>query len=113
MKQYRQNRTFQNNEKEFYQQVGWMYEGMPTTGWQGNKTILGKIWERKEHNRKTEWISKIGKELEGIEEGPKARIHLDLLRAILKKRSRKRPAMMAYMDTSLKKFTSIYDRLSK
>ena len=49
------------------------------------KQFWGKIWQRREHNRKTEWISNMGKELEGLEEGPKTKIHLDSLRETLKK----------------------------
>ena len=43
-----------------------------------------KIWERRVHNREAKWISNKGKELKGLE-GPKAYIHLDSLKAILKK----------------------------
>ena len=43
----------------------------------------------------------MAKELEGLEEGPKAEIHIDLLRTTLKKHQiGKRQAMMAYMDSS-------------
>ena len=38
-----------------------------------------------EENRKAEWMYNIEKELEGLEESPKAKIHLDSLRATLKK----------------------------
>ena len=45
--------------------------------------------------------------LEGHEEKTKAKIYLHSLRATLKKyQIVKRQAMMAYMDTSFKKFTS-------
>ena len=36
------------------------------------------------HNEKAEWINNIARELEGLEEGPKAEIHLDLLKTTLK-----------------------------
>ena len=36
VKQYKQNKTFQNNEIKFYQ----MYEDKPITGCKGSKTIL-------------------------------------------------------------------------
>ena len=39
-----------------------------------------KIWQPKQHNEKAEWIKHITRELEQIEEGPKAEIHTDLLR---------------------------------
>ena len=35
---YRQNRTFQNNERKFYQQLG--HKNIPTTRRQTNRTIL-------------------------------------------------------------------------
>ena len=50
------------------------------------KQFGNKILERKEHNRKTEWINNTEKELKGIEKCPKAKILLDYLKAILKKR---------------------------
>ena len=43
-----------------------------------------KIWQPREHNKKAEWISNIKKELEGLEEDPKAEIHIDLLKTRLK-----------------------------
>ena len=36
------------------------------------------------HNEKAEWINNMTKELEGLEEGPKAEIHIDLLKTTLK-----------------------------
>ena len=37
------------------------------------------------HNRKAEWMNNMTKELEGLEEGPKAEIHINLLKTTLKK----------------------------
>ena len=60
-----------------------------------------KIWQRREHNKKAEWISNMAKELEGLEDGPKVEIHKDLLRTTLKKyQIRKYQAMMEYMDSA-------------
>ena len=39
-----------------------------------------KIWQPKKHNGKAEWINDITRELEGLEEGPKAEIHIELLK---------------------------------
>ena len=50
-----------------------MHDHIPTSEFQGNKTIL----------EQAEWISKIEKNLQGLEEGPKAKIHIDLFRATL------------------------------
>ena len=52
----------------------------------------------KKHNEKAEWINNRTRELEGIEEGPKAEIHTDLLKTTLKKYpTGKCQAMMEYM----------------
>ena len=39
-----------------------------------------KTWQPKEHDEKAEWINNITKELERLEECPKAKIHIDLLK---------------------------------
>ena len=86
VKQYRQNRTFQNNERKFYQQLG---GDDNKTHQQPNaketERFWTKIWQPKQHNEKAEWINHITRELEQLEEGPKAEIHTDLLRTTLKK----------------------------
>ena len=47
--------------------------------------------------KKAEWINNMTKELEGLEEGPKAEIHIESLKAVLKiYQTVKRPAMMEY-----------------
>ena len=52
----------------------------------------------KKHNEKTEWINNLTRELEGLEEGPKAEIHIGLLKTTLKKyQIGKRQAMVEYM----------------
>ena len=38
----------------------------------------------KKHNEKAEWINNMTKELEGLEEGPKAEIDVDLLKTTQK-----------------------------
>ena len=43
------------------------------------------------------------KQLEGVEEGPKVKIHIESLRTTLRKyQIGKRQAMMAYMDSGLR-----------
>ena len=37
----------------------------------------------KKYNKKAEWINNMTRELEGLEEGPKAEIHTDLLKTAL------------------------------
>ena len=50
--------------------------------WAGSK---GQNITWRQHNRKLEKINKMEKELQGLEEGPKVKLHLDLLRTTLKK----------------------------
>ena len=38
-----------------------------------NKSILEQNMAPREHNRKDEWISSMGKELVGLKEGPKTK----------------------------------------
>ena len=69
VKQYRQNRTFQNNKRKFYQQVG----GDDTKTCQQpdareTEQFWTKIWQPREYNKKAEWISNMSKEL-GLEDG--------------------------------------------
>ena len=58
VKQYRQHRTFQNNERKFYQQLG----GEDTKTYQQpdakeTQRFWTKIWQTKKHNQKAEWIN--------------------------------------------------------
>ena len=82
VKPYRQNGTFKNNERKFYQQIG---EDDTKTYKQPDaretEQFGTKIWQPREHDKKTESISNMTKELEGLEEGRKAEIHIDLLKA--------------------------------
>ena len=85
IKQYTQNRTFQNNERKFYQKLG----GHDTKTYQqldakATEQFWTKILQPKKHNEKAEWINDITKELEGFEEGPKAEILIKLLKKTLK-----------------------------
>ena len=81
VKQFRQNRTFKNNEIKFYQQLG----GHDTKTYQQpdakeTEQFWTKIWRPKKHNEKAEWINNMTRELEGLEEGSKAEIHIELLK---------------------------------
>ena len=72
-----------------------------------------KIWQPKQQNEKAEWITHITRELEQLEEGPKAEIHTDLLKTTLKKVSNwKTPGHDGIHGFWFKKFTSIHDRLA-
>ena len=115
IKQYSQNRTFQNNERKFHQQLGGHdTKNLPTTRRQRNRTILDeniatKIW----HNVKAEWINNMTRELEGLEEGPKAEINIELIIKTLKKISNwKTPWHNGIHGFWFKKFTSVNDRLA-
>ena len=86
VKQYRQNRTFQNNERKFYQQLG----GHDIKTYQQpdakeTEQFWTKIWQPKKHNEKAEWINDMTREREGLEEGSKAEIHIELLKKNTKK----------------------------
>ena len=64
------------------------------------KRFWTKIWQPREHNEKAEWINNMTKELEGLEDGPKVEIHIDLFETTQKNQTGKRQAMMAYMDSN-------------
>ena len=67
------------------------------------KQLWIKIWESKDHIRKGEWINNMEKELQGLEEGLKAKLHLHSLRETLKKyQIGKLQTMMTCMDSSFK-----------
>ena len=51
----------------------------------------------KKHNEKAEWKNNMTKKLGGLEEGPKAEIHIDLLKMTQKYQTGKHQAMMGYM----------------
>ena len=114
VKQYRQNRTFQNNERKFYQQLG----GCDTKTHQQpdtreNRTILDENMATENHNEKAEWINCMTREVEGLEEGLTAEIHIELLKKTLKKISNwKTPGHDGIHGFWFKKFTSIHDRLA-
>ena len=44
-----------------------------------------KIWQPKKHNEKAEGMNDMTRELEGLEEGPKAEIHIELLKKTQKR----------------------------
>ena len=65
-KQYWHNRTFQNNQRKFYQ-----HDAKET------ERFWTKIWQPKKHNENAEWINTITRELVRLEKGPKTEIHID------------------------------------
>ena len=81
VKQFRQNRTFQNNKRKFYQQLG----GSDTKTYQQldakeTERFWAKIWEPKKHNENAEWINNITIDFDGLKEGPMVEVHVDLLK---------------------------------
>ena len=79
---------------------------------QEKPNIFGKKWQPWEY-KKAEWISNLAKESDALEKGPKAEIHIDLLRTILKKISNwKTPGHDGIHGFCFKKFTSIHERLA-
>ena len=114
VKQCRQNRTFQNTARKFYQQLG----GSDTKTYQQpdikeTERFWIKIWQQKKHNENAKWINNITRKLEGLEEGPKMEIHVDLLKIALKRISNwKAPGYDGIHGFRFKKFTSIHGRLA-
>ena len=113
VKQYGQNRSFQNNERQFYQQLG--VDDTKTYQQPDTKEIKRfwtKIWQPKKHYEKAEWINNIIRELKGFE-GPKAEILVNLLKTALKRiPTWKKPGHGVIHGFRIKKFTSIHDRLA-
>ena len=69
-----------------------------------------KIWQSREHNKKAELINNIAKELKGLEEGSKVKMHINLLRKRLKKISNwKAPGYDGIHGFWFKEFTIIHD----
>ena len=64
------------------------------------------------HKEKAERINNMTKELEGLEEGPKVEIHIDLLKRALKISKWKTLGHDGIHGFWFKKFTSIHDRLA-
>ena len=114
VKQYRQNRTFQNNERKFYQQLG----GSDTKTYQQpdakeTERFWTKISQPKNHNENAEWINNITRELDGHEVGPKMEIQVDLLKTTLKRiLNWKAPGHDGIHGFWFKIFTSIHGRLA-
>ena len=77
---------FPKQRKKFYQKVGGECEKTYHLLDVGEATLFwSTIWERIDHNKKIKWINNMEKELREFEVGPLAKIHLDSLKAILKK----------------------------
>ena len=77
--QYVQNRTFQNNERKFYQQAGKMTRTYTNNRMQEKLNNSGVKYDNQGNIKKNEWIINMAKAL-GLVQGPKAEIHIDLLR---------------------------------
>ena len=72
-----------------------------------------KTKKTNKHSDNAEWINNITRELEGLEEGPKTEIHIDLLKTTLKRISNwKTPGHDGIHGFWFKKFTSIHGRLA-
>ena len=114
VKQYRKNRTFQNNEKKFYLQIG----GDDKKKYQQPdareaKQFWRKKWQPREYTKKAEWASNMGKELERLEEGPKAKMQIDSPRTTIKKIPNWKTSVHDGIHGFwFKKVTSINDKLA-
>ena len=85
------------------------HENIPTTGCKRNRMILDKNTTIKKHDEKPEWMNNRTSELEGLEEGPKAEIHTDLLKMTLKISKLGHDGIHGFW---FKKSPSIHDRLA-
>ena len=62
-----------DKQVKFYQQVGGDdTKTYPQSDARETERFWTKIWQPREHNKKSAWINKMTKELEELEEGPKA-----------------------------------------
>ena len=92
--------------------------GIYTNNWMQKKPNnfglkYGNQKKKKNHNEKAEWRNNKIRELEGLEEGLKAKIQIDLFKTTLKRISNwKTSGHDGIHGFWLKKFTSIHDRLA-
>ena len=84
-KQFTQNRTFQNNDRKFYQQAVGEWAKTYKQPNVKEARFWSKTWEWKDHNKKAEWMNSMETELWTLEEGPLVNIHSDALKWTLKK----------------------------
>ena len=74
---------------------------------------FGLKYGNQKHNEKTEWINNMTKELEGLGDGLKVEMNIDLLKTTLKIISNwKTSGYDGIHGFWFKKFTSIHDRLA-
>ena len=67
----------------------------------------------KKPDKRAEWINNITRELEGLEKGPKAEMHIDLLKTTLKRiPNLKTPGHDGIHGFWFKKFTFIHDKIA-
>ena len=113
-KQYKENWTFQKNERKFEKQVRGEYiKTHQELDAKEAKQFRSKIWEWREHNRKAKWIYNMEKELQSLNEGSKIKIHLNSCRTRLKKVPNwKTPGHNSMHEFWFKQFTSINNRFA-
>ena len=111
VKQYRQTGHFKTMKENSTYNLGEMTLKNTDNQMQEKLNKFGVKYNNQENNTKAEWISNMAKELEGLEEGLKAKIHIDLLRTALKKISNwKTSGHDRIHKFWFKKFTYIYER---
>ena len=112
-KQYRPIRTFPNNEKLFYPQLGdeWA-KPYKQSDVRETKRFCSKISKQKDHIKKAKWIDNRETELQMFEEDHQVNIHAEGLKVTLKKIANwKTPSLESIHGFWFKKFTSIHDKL--
>ena len=89
------------------------HKNIATTRRQRDRTFLNENMATKKAQQKSEWINNMTRKLEGLEDGPKGEIHIDLLKKTLKTISKwKTPCHHGIHGFWFKKFTSILGRLA-
>ena len=112
--QYTQNRTFQNNEKKFYQDLnGERRQDMKPDATEA-KNYWNSIWGHpKRHNVTPQWLGNMRKELEDIDKGEPIVLNETTLKHTLRKVANwKAPGPDGIHGYWFKKFTTLHGRLT-
>ena len=106
--QYNQNRTFQNNEGRFYQQLNWQIGGkeQEKSNAEEAKRFWSDIWDNpKEHKSDAKWLKDLREELCAIEQQEDVTIDSEGLKASSENwQTGKHLGRMAFMGTGTRDF---------
>ena len=114
--QYYQNRTLQNNEKRFYQQLNGQVKNSEEAKPNANeaKRFWSNIWDnQKEHHRETRWLKELKEELYNIEQQEDLTINGEKLKVVLRKLANwKAPGPDGVHGFWFKRFSSLHAQLA-